>query len=77
MTDKQHTVKLVNLLKHSVYFGLGDQPTFIGEMDHSFLAPPFGAPGPGLNKARDRAQRSDRQKQCPCQQKLLHFLLPS
>ena len=56
------TVKLVNLLKHSVYFGLGDQPTFIGEIDHSLLVPPFGAPGPEPNKVRDRAQRSDRQK---------------
>src|SRR6516165_7830325 len=56
-------------------FGLGDQPTFIGEIDHSLLVPPFGAPGPEPNKARDRAQGSDRQKQCPCQQKQLHFLL--
>ena len=71
------TVKLVNLLKHSVYFGLGDQPTFIGEIDHSLLVPPFGAPGPEPNKARDVAQRSDRQKLCPCQQKPLHFHLPS
>ena len=55
------TVKLVNLLKHSVYFGLGDQSTFIGEIDHSLLAP-FGAPGPEPNQASDRAQRSDRQK---------------
>jgi hypothetical protein len=70
------TVKLANLLKHSVYFGLGDQPTFIGEIDHSVLVPPFGAPGPEPNKARDRAQRSDLQKQFPCQQKPLHFLLP-
>ena len=69
------TVKLVNLLKHSIYFGLGDEPTFIGEIDHSLLVP-FGAPGPEPNKARDRAQHSDRQKLCPCQQKPLHFLLP-
>jgi hypothetical protein len=71
------TVKLVNLCKHSVYFGLGDQPTFIGKIDHSLLVPPFGAPGPERNKARDRAQGSDLQKQSPCQQKPLHFLLPS
>jgi hypothetical protein len=70
------TVKLVNLIKHSIYFGLGDQPTLIGEIDHSLLAPPFAASGPEPNKARDRAQRSDRQKLCPCQQKPLHFLLP-
>jgi hypothetical protein len=69
------TVKLVNLLKHSVYFGLGDQPTFIGEIDQSLLVPPFGAPGPEPNRARDRAQGRDRQKQCPFQQKPLHFLL--
>jgi hypothetical protein len=59
------TVKLVNLLEHCVYFRLGDQRTLIGEIDHSLLVPPFGAPGPEPNKARDRAQRSDRQKQCP------------
>jgi hypothetical protein len=59
------TVKLVNLLKHSVYFGLGDQPTFIGETDHSLLVPPSGAPGPEPNKARDRTQRGDRQKPLP------------
>jgi hypothetical protein len=70
------TVKLDNLLKHSVYFGLGDQPTFIGAIDHSLLVPPCGAPGPEPNKARDRAQRSDLQKLCPRQQKPLHFLLP-
>ena len=70
------TVKLVNLLKHSVYFGLGDQPTFIGAIDHNLLVPPYGAPGPEPNKARDRAQRNDLQKLCPCQQKPLHFLLP-
>jgi hypothetical protein len=69
------TVKLVNLFKHSVYFGLGDQPTFIGAVDHSLLVAPFGAPGPEPNKARDRTQRSGRQKQCSCQQKPLHFLL--
>jgi hypothetical protein len=69
------TVKLVNLLKHFVYFGLGDQPTFIGEIDHSLLVLPFGA-GPEPNKARNRAQGSDRWKQCPCQRKSLHFLLP-
>ena len=55
------TVKRFNLLKHSVYFRLGNQPTFIGEIDHSLLVPPFGAPGPEPNKARDRTQRSDRQ----------------
>jgi hypothetical protein len=67
------TIKLVNLLKHSVYFRLDDQPTFIGEIDHSLLVPPFGAPGPEPNKARDRDQRSNRQKQCPWQQKPVHF----
>jgi hypothetical protein len=68
------TVKLVNLFKHSVYFGLGDQPTFISEIDHSLLVPPFGAPGPEPNKARDRTQHGDRQRQCTGQQKPLHFL---
>jgi hypothetical protein len=71
------TIKLVNLLKHSVYFSLVDQPTFIGSTDHSLLVPPFGAPGPEPNKARDRAQGSDLQKQCPCQQHPLHFSSPS
>jgi hypothetical protein len=70
------TVKLVNLIKHSVYFGLDDQPAFIGEIDHSLLVPPFGAPGPEPDKSRDRTQRGDRQKQCPSQQKPLHFLRP-
>jgi len=59
------TVKLVNLLKHSVYFGLGDQSTFIGQIDHPLLVPPFGAPDPEPNKARDRAQGNYCQKQCP------------
>jgi hypothetical protein len=68
------TVKLVNLLKHSVYFVLGDQPTFISEIDYSLLVPPFGAPDPEPNKARDRTQRGDRQRQCACQQKPRHFL---
>ena len=59
------TVKLANLRKHSVYFRLDDQPTFIGAIDHSLLVPPFGAPGPAPNSARDRDQRSNRQEQCP------------
>jgi len=46
------TVKLVHLLKHSVYFGLGDQPPFIGEIDLSLLVPPFDAPGPEPNKVQ-------------------------